>query len=235
MFKDMFKDIVTPTSNVEIIARERGKLRRDLHREDHNVWVNIGRQYLAEALSPLDNTFSSHYSDSAGVKVAKWVGVGIGGDEQTSDVASLYPSLDTDYPGGNTFSDEGASSLNVSYLERPVKVTGTPGVGSSPGVWMNPVQAPPAFSGTPVHVVEFVTMFSGTDLHLSGAYPSVPLSECALMLSNEVDALNSDVVYDYTASPYIGASRQRLIAYNAFATITKTLSVDLEIHWKIEF
>jgi hypothetical protein len=233
----LFTDKIRLLSNVEIIARERGKLRRDLHRLTHNVWVNLGREYLMQVISPADNTFSSHYSDIGGIKVMQWMGVGIGGAEQAMNIASSYPTLDSHYPGGNSFND---TSLATSYMERPVKVSGTAGVGSSSGVWMNAVGAPPDVPfvhppSSPQYYVEFVSLFSQSDVNLGGSYSDVPLSECALMLSNQVSNRSSSDVYDYSASPYVGTHRQTLVAYNTFVPIHKTMAIDFEIHWKIQF
>lgn len=225
----MFRDGIEAKSNVFITARERGKKVAALCRESHNVWVNNGRQYLAEVISPTSG-FAAHYNDSP-IRVVQYMALGIGGDEQTADISVEYPTLDTHYPGLNTFDDD---SLTTPYLERPIKVTGVAGVGTSAGVWMNDVVAPPDLSG--VTVVEFQSLFSTTDLQLGGSYPAVPLSEIGLMLSIEEPSRTSEEVYDYAASPWINtSSRQQLIAYNTFATITKTASVALEIHWEIQF
>lgn len=226
----MFKDLIDAKVNVRITARERGKRVPQLCREGHNIWVNQGRQYLAEVISPLNGSFAAHYNDSP-VRFVRYMGLGIGGDSQTATIPAAF---DTDYPGQNIYDDE---TITVAYLERPVKVSGTAGVGSSAGVWMNSVTAPPTFSGSPVTKVEFDTLFDTADLHLSGAYPSVPVSEIGLFLSSEEPSRTSEEVYDYLTAPaYINAStRQKLIAYNTFDTITKTVSVALEVHWEISF
>jgi hypothetical protein len=230
----MFKDAIDPKVNVRIVARERGKRVPQLCREGHNIWVNQGRQYLAEVISPLDGSFDAHYNDST-VRVVRYMGLGIGGDSQlVTDIPGTYPTLDTHYPGQNTFDD---ATVTVPYLERPVKVSGTAGVGTSAGVWMNSVTAPPTFSGSPITKVEFSALFDNSDLHLSGAYPAVPVSEIGLFLASESASRTSEEVYDYITGPaYINTStRQKLIAYNTFDTITKTASVALEVHWEIEF
>jgi len=229
----MFKDSIDPKVNVRITARERGKRVPRLCREGHNIWVNQGRQYLAEVISPLNSSFAAHYNDSP-VRFVRYMGLGIGGDSQLVDISTLYPTLDTHYPGQNVYDD---ATISVAYLERPVKVSGTAGVGASDGIWMNSVTAPPTFSGSPVTTVEFDALFDTADLHLSGAYPAVPVSEIGLFLSSESYSRTSEEVYDYLTGPaYINAStRQKLIAYNTFATITKTVSVSLEVHWEIQF
>lgn len=228
-----FLEKIEAKANVHIVARERGKRVPSLCREGHNTWVNFGRQYLAEVISPLDSSFAQHYAEGSAVRVVRYQSVGIGGEEQVVNVASLYPTLNAHYPGQNTYSD---SNVAINYLERPVKVTGVPGTANDPGVWGRSVSAPPTFAGTPVTRVDFVAFFSETDLHLSGNYPAVPLSECGLMLSNVQISLNSNQVYNYGSPPaYIGASRQYVVAYNAFATLVKTAAVTLEIHWEISF
>jgi hypothetical protein len=226
----MFVDTIEAKTNVRIIARERGKIVRSKCREVHNVWVNVGREYLAKVISPLAG-FAGHVNDS----VVRWIGVGIGGDSQlVSDIAGTYPTLDAHYPGQETFDD---TQITIPYMERPVKVTGTAGVGTSDGIWGSEVTAPPTFGGSPISKVEFDTLFSTTDLQLGGAYPSVPLSEAGLILSGETISRTSEEVYDYPASPaHINTStRQKVVAYNTFDTITKTNSVSLEIHWEIQF
>jgi len=230
----MFKDIIDPKVNVRIIARDRGKKVPSMCREGHNIWVNQGRQYLAEVISPSDGTFTEHFNDST-VRVVRYMGLGIGGDSQlVADIAGTYPTLEAHYKGQNTYSD---GELTTSYLERPVKVSGTAGVGASAGVWMNSVTAPPPFIGSPITKVEFSALFNNNDLHLAGAYPSVPVSEIGLFLASESASRTSEEVYDYLTGPaYINTStRQKLIAYNTFDTIVKTVSVALEVHWEIQF
>jgi hypothetical protein len=239
-------DKIEVKTNVEIIARERGKRVPSLCRKTHNTWVNIGRQYLAEVISPGDPAFSSHYNDSP-VRVVQYMGLGIGGSKQLVNIATLFPALDEDYPGQNTYTDE---DIAINWLERPVKVTGTPGKDLAPGVWMrqiayapnpDPELALPKFSGTPIispqiHKVEYVGYFTEPDINLAGGYDLVPLSECALMLSIEQPSRLSNEVYDYGVDPtHVGPDRQLLVAYNAFATISKTMAVSLELHWELSF
>jgi hypothetical protein len=233
----MIKNTIEFSANVYLIARERGKRVPKLCHEGHNVWVNLGRQYLAEVVSPLNSSFNAHYADSP-VRVVRYVGLGIGSHNQLVDIPSVYPTLNADYPGQNTFTD---ISLMTNCLERPVKVTGTAGGGTAPGVWMSSVGAPPVFSsdpgpGTPTTRVKYTTLFTYTDINLAGAYASVPLSEVALFLSSVQSSRLSNEVYNYTGPPdYIGASRQHPIAYHAFDTISKTVSVNYEVVWELQF
>lgn len=223
----LFKDGIRLKSNVFITARERGKKVPALCRDSHNIWVNLGRQYLADVISPLAG-FTGHVNDY----FVRFMALGIGGTSQRVDIATLYPTLNSHYPGQNIFTD---TVLTVPYLERPVKLTGTAGTGSSPGVWLRDVTAPP--TKPTATTVEFSALFTETDLHLSGAYPAVPMSEIGLMLSNEQASRPSNEVYDYASPPdYIAvATRQKLIAYNTFDTLIKTSSIALEVRWQIQF
>jgi hypothetical protein len=225
-----FVEKIDAKANVRIIARERGKKVPGLCRDEHNVWVNIGREYLAKVISPTAG-FTGHVNDS----VVEYMGLGIGGDQQLIDLTGpSWTTLAAHYPGQNIFDD---TDISIPYMERPVKVTGTAGTGTAPGDWLSQVAAPPTFLGTPITSVDFETLFDYSDINLAGAYPAVPLSEAALVLSSEVSSRLSNEVYDYGSPPdYINVStRQKLVAYNTFATLTKTVAVSLEVHWEIQF
>lgn len=225
----MIVDVIQAKSNVFITARERGKRVPALCRDSHNIWVNFGREFLAQVISP-----TAGFANRINTGMVRYIGLGVGGVDQGVDIAGTFPTINTHYPGQNTYSD---AVISTAYLERPAKVSGTAGVGASPGVWMKEMSAPPTFSGSPASKVDFEVLFNTTDLHLSGAYPSVPLSEIGLMLSSASLSLDSNEVYDYGSAPaYINAAtRQKVIAYNTFDTITKTTAVSLEIHWQIQF
>jgi len=231
----VFKDFIDVKTNVRIVARERGKKVPSLCREGHNIWVNLGRQYLPEVISPLNSSFAAHYADSP-IRVVRYIGLGVGGNSQLIDVDGTFPTLATDYPGQNTFDD---TVLTVPYLERPVKVSGMAGTGSSPGVWMNSVTAPPTFGGSPISKVTYDCLFDYGDINLGGSYPSVPLSEIALILSNQQDNRTSEEVYDYSGGAHPAhinySTRQRLIAYNTFDTVSKTVAVAFEVYWELQF
>jgi hypothetical protein len=231
----LFKEVIEAKNNVRIVARERGKKVKSMCRESHNIWVNQGRQYLAEVISPVVG-FGAHYNDSP-VRVVRYMALGIGGNSQMNNLGNpMYSSLVAAYPGQNTYDD---TLLDTKYLERPVKVTGDdPDPGhSDAGIWMGSVSAPPTFGGSPITKTQFDCLFTYTDINLGGYFPSVPLSEIGLMLSNEVPSRLSNEVYYYTHPPdYIQTStRQKLVAYNTFDTINKTVSVALEVYWEIQF
>jgi hypothetical protein len=193
-------------ANVHIIARERGKIVDT--RDVHNIFTTIGREYVVDL-------FGGSSSETV-----QYISVGIGSDEQTVDISSVYPSLDSTYPGQNVFDDDDPS---VSTLERPVQTTAI-------GRWMEAGSASEPVSTT----YRIIYLFGQNDINLSGAYPIVPISETGLHLSSESPTANP---YTGGSAPdYIGPARltsQRVCAYNGFAPISKGPGVTLEVRWEL--
>jgi hypothetical protein len=203
----ILKDDIEVRANVEIIARERGKIvdRRD----EHNIFVNLGREYLADRV---------HNTSSEWIK---WMGLGIGSDEQTIDIAATYPTLDAAYPGQNIFSD---SDPTLTVLERPVKLQN----GTS-NYWILETTLSQPIATT----AKFVYTFTETDVNLTGTYPVVPISEAGLYLDGQTQ---TDNPYTGGSSPdWIGPNRQTVVAYNGFAPISKTPSISVEVRWELRF
>jgi hypothetical protein len=222
----MFQDTIQVRSNFVLTARERGKIAPDLCRKNHNVWVNFGREYLAKVVSPggLDSS------------VITYICLGIGGNKQTVNIASLYPQLNTDYPGTNNV-DKGTRTTLT--LERPILFSGTTGVGGS-GDWGSAIIVPVTLVsvGGVFSTVQFTAMFDDQTVNISGAYPAVPISEAGLMknLTTGVTGAAYTDIYSYSSPPYyVGPNRPSLVAYNNFAPITKTTDISFEINWQLEF
>lgn len=204
-----FLETVEVKQNLHIIARERGKI--VARRDGHNIWLNLGREYLAQLIayssfSPLTTERDDRI---------RYMGLGIGGNRQlqlgTANSSPMTPA----YAGTNTQTD---SDATVTRLERPVRVSGGssayPGTGTD--VWIGQVQAPAG------HPVTTQTMFSRvfTSAEVSyGSFLSVPLSEIMLFSG----AANPNV-YNNTG-----------IAYDTFDTLSKTSAFELEIAWTIRF
>jgi hypothetical protein len=196
-------------SNLILTARERGKI--VARREGHNIWLNLGREYLAQLIA---------YA-SFGPAVAerddriRYMGVGIGGNRQVMlGVANAAP-LVTAYPGTNIQTD---SDLTVQRLERPVRVSGSadPYPGQGGDVWLGQVQAPathPLATQT-----TFSRVFIDTDVSY-GSFLSVPISEIMLFSGSA-----NPNVYNNTG-----------IAYDTFDTISKTAAIEFEANWTIRF
>lgn len=203
------KATVETKTNLSIVARERGKI--VARREGHNIWLDLGREYLASLIayssfSPLTPERNDR---------VRYMGLGIGGSRQVAPgVANTTPII-TAYPGSNAQTD---TDPTVVRLERPVRVTG--GSTAYPGVisdlWLGQIQAP-AVHATPTQVT-FQRLF--TILEVSYLpFQSVPLSEVML--------------YTHAANPNVYNNTG--VAYDTFDTLSKTDAFELEISWTISF
>jgi hypothetical protein len=202
-------------SNLMITVRERGKIVR--RHKGHNIWLNLGSEYLSQLI--YYTSFTGVFPTAVGVPFrndrVQYIGLGIGGNQQTSLSVANSPPITPAYAGSNLQTD---TDPTVTTLERPVRVTGTstnPPYDPS-DAWLGQVQAPPVIPAP--NQVTFSRLFSTTDISYS-PFLSVPLSEVALYTS----AANPNV-YNNTA-----------IAYDTFNTITKTSAFSLEIDWTIRF
>lgn len=205
-------ETVEVRNNLKLVVRERGKL--VTRRDGHNIWVDLGREYLAKLIS------LTAYGPDVPERNdrVKYMGFGIGGTRQVAPgVANVAPML-TAYPGTNTQTDLNPA---VTTLERPVRVSGTTTIPSGPynpaDVWLGTVQAP-AIHSTPTEVT-FRRLFGQTEISYS-SFTSVPLSEVGLFTS--------------AASP-TGQPFNTLIAYDTFDTISKTGAFEIEVEWTVRF
>jgi hypothetical protein len=195
--------------NLHLIARERGKI--VAQRNGHNIWVNLGREYLAGLLA---------YSSFAPLTTERddrirYMGLGIGGTRQLALGTANGAPLVTAYPGANAQTD---TDPTVASLERPVRISGStnpyPGLGGD--VWVGQIQAP-ATHGTATEVT-FKRLF--TQLEVSyNPFLTVPLSEVGL----------------YTGSANPNVFNNLLVAYDTFDTLSKTNAFELEVDWTIRF
>lgn len=222
-----FHEKIQAKSNLRITARERGKILRRV--EGHNIWVDLGREYLAQLIGYLSYTGPTGNPERD--DRLRYIGLGIGGDRQVAlAVANASPlgggSPPNHYAGTNVFDD---TSPAQTVMERPVRVSWS-GVTptASPydpvnDVWMGqvaPVTHPVATS------TRFTRLFTETEINgVSSYYPVVPLSEVALFpgaanIHSPSNASNPTNTY---------------VAYDTFDTISKTVGVTLEVDWTIEF
>lgn len=212
-----FHDDLILEINVKILLCEGNRVVEQ--REGHNVWTNVGRNYIAKIL---------RWDDAANwgagpPPTTKYIGVGIGSDEQIVDVASTYSALDATYPGQNLQND---SDPTIRHLERPVLITGTntwlvEAVYDEPGSATNPSNTTAIYSYT----------FGKNDINISGQYGVVPVSEVCLCLSDE--STTDDPYMGGVAPSYVGTSRQVVVAYNGFASLAKTVLNTLKIQWEL--
>ena len=202
-------DTVEVRNNLVLTMRERGKICG--RREGHNIWLNLGREYLASLIA---------YSSFSPLTVERndrieFMGVGIGGNRQLALTTANSPPLSVAYPGSNAQTD---TDPTVTVLERPVRISGssTPYPGLGLDVWLGQVQAP-AVHSTATEVT-FSRLFSQTDINYA-PFLTVPLSEVML----------------FTAAANINVYNNTGVAYDTFDTISKTNAFDLEVAWTVRF
>lgn len=203
------RETVTVKNNLRITARERGKI--VARREGHNIWLNLGREYLASLISYTSFGPVTPERDDR----VRYMGFGIGGNRQLALTTANAAPLVTAYPGANLQTD---SDPSVVRLERPVRVSGSsdPYPGQISDVWAGQVQAPV------VHATAYEATFSRVFTQVEVSYApflTVPLSEI-MLFTNTVDP----TVYNNTG-----------IAYDTFDTISKTSAFELEAVWTVRF
>lgn len=196
-------------NNLHLVARERGKV--VARRDGHNIWVNLGREYLASLISYSSFSPLTAERDDR----IRYMGLGIGGTRQLAlSVANASP-LSVAYPGANSQTD---TDPTVTMLERPVRISGSsdPYPGQGADVWVGQVQAP-ATHGTATEVT-FKRLF--TQLEVSyNPFLTVPLSEVGL----------------FTAAASPNVYNNLLVAYDTFDTLSKTNAFELEVDWTVRF
>lgn len=195
--------------NLSLTLRDRGKL--IARRKGHNIWVNLGREYLAQLIAYSSFSPLTTERDDR----VRYMGLGIGGTRQLAlGVANSAPIV-TAYPGSNANVD---TDPTVTTLERPVRISGStntyPGLGTD--VWVGQIQAPATH--TAATEVTFQRLFTQTEVSY-GTFLTVPLSEVGL----------------FTAAANQNVYNNSLIAYDTFDTLSKTNAFELEIVWTIRF
>lgn len=196
-------------SNLVLIARERGKI--VARREGHNIWLNLGREYLASLIcyssfSPLTPERDDRL---------RFMGLGIGGTRQLALSTANSAPIVTAYPGTNAQTD---TEPLVTRLERPVRISGSsdPYPGLAGDVWLGQVQAP---ADHPVATqTVFNRLFTQTEISYS-PFLTVPVAEVGLFTGNA-----NPNVYNNT-----------IVAYDTFDVVSKTAAFELEVQWTIRF
>jgi len=204
-----FVDVIEVKSNLIITARERGKIVD--RREGHNIFLDIGREYLAQLIS-----FQSFGPDTpVRNDRVKYMGVGIGGTAQNALSTANSPPISPPYTGTNVQTD---IDPTVTALERPVRVSGSssayPGIAGD--AWIGTIQAPPDLSDATS--VTFRRVFTSTEVSYA-PFLVVPLSEVGLFTS-AADPQN------FHNAP---------IAYDTYATLSKTTATAFEYVWTLRF
>lgn len=206
------KATVEVKNNLKLTVRERGKI--VARREGHNIWVDLGREYLAGLISlAAIGPDTPERNDRI-----KYMGLGIGGTRQVAPGIANAAPYSTAYPGTNVQTD---LDPEVTTLERPVRISGSTTIPSDPynpaDVWLGTVQAPPVHS-TATEATFRRIILAGEVSYSS--FTSVPLSEIGLFTS--------------AANP-VGVPFNTLVAYDTFDTISKTGAFELEVEWSVRF
>lgn len=207
-------------ANLEIDVFERGKRRR-WHQATHNIVVNLGRQMLAEVITPATLGPGIAFTPTRS-EVARYIGFGIGGARQTDPAAGIAP-LSSAHPAGyggtNTQTDTDAT---VVGLERPVQVTAAP-------LWMREIATPGTFPNATT--TRFIASFPSTDFNFGSApgAPAVPLSEIALFTSSADPALPNG-----SSGTYPGVAAYTM-AYDTFLPFNITALFSIEVRWEFRF
>jgi hypothetical protein len=207
-----FLETVEVRSNLKLTMRERGKIAA--RREGHNIWLNLGREYLAHLIALASYGPDTPQEDHR----IKYMGLGVGGTKQVAPGVANTPPISTAYPGSNAQTD---TNPLVTMLERPVRISGSTTGPSDPyspsDIWVGTVQAPPIHSTATE--VTFVRVFTQTEVSYS-SFITVPLSEIMLFTS---------------AAIAIGEPHNTGVAYDTFDTLSKTGAFELEGEWTIRF
>jgi hypothetical protein len=202
-------DRVEVKNNLHLRLYERGKLVKRV--SGHNIWLNLGREYLASLLAYSSFTpVTPERNDRI-----RYMGVGIGGTRQLALPTANSAPLSTAYPGSNAQTD---TDPTVTILERPVRISGGsttyPGAGGD--VWIGQIVAPATH--TVATSVTFSRLFSETDISYA-PFLTVPMSEIMLFTNAA-----SPSVYNNTG-----------VAYDTFDTISKTNAFQLQVDWTVNF
>ena len=205
-----FKETIEVKSNLKLTVRERGKI--VARREGHNIWVDLGREYLASLISY--TSFGPDVFERS--DRIRFKGFGIGGTRQIAPSVANSAPMSTAYPGTNNQTDTDPS---LTTLERPVRVSGTttdPPYDAG-DVWLGQIQAPAVHA--PSTSAIFRRVFTSTEISYS-TFLTVPLSEVGLFTS--------------AANP-VGVPGNTFVAYDTFDTLSKSLAFSLEVVWQISF
>lgn len=201
--------LIEVRQNLVLTMRERGKI--VARRAGHNIWLNLGREYLASLMSYSSFSPLTPERDDR----VRYMGLGIGGTRQLMLAVANASPLVTAYPGTNAQTD---TQPSVVRLERPVRISGSsdPYPGQAGDVWLGQVQAPAEHPVATQTV--YRRLFTQTDVSYS-PFNSVPLCEIMLFTGNA-----NTHVYNNTG-----------IAYDTFDPVSKTAAFELEVEWTIRF
>src|SRR6478735_3757137 len=91
------QETISVRNNLRITTRERGKIAA--RREGHNIWLDLGREYLASLISLVSYGPDTPERNDR----IKYMGFGIGGTRQVAPGVANAAPLVTAYPGTNVW------------------------------------------------------------------------------------------------------------------------------------
>lgn len=211
----MSKDRIEVRANIEMIARERGKIVR--RHESHNIFLNLGREWLSNVIAysslPAGTPPPATPVTAAEDRRIRYIAYGIGGAYGGTVDATLIAH----YPGTNIQTDTDPAVLR---LERPVRISSPiPAAPVLPpydaaDVWIAQLQAPPSKPTTTT--TRFVHVLGPSDVSY-GPFLTVPISEVGLVL-NGADLYAED---------------NTCICYDCFEPFPKKSAVSIETRWSL--
>lgn len=211
-------------------------------REDHNIFLDYGREWISELIS-LDTGYTSFRDDRI-----RYVGFGIGGTRQliaADDIRVTWAgfpnhwgySNPSDTTTGGYGHDGTVGSGNpaqtdanpaVTGLEYPVQVEASD--------YYDNLVVPTTFpeAGTARY-----TAVVGYNQVSFGSAVSVPLSEIGLFTESVPSQDNPPLPQDREVTPPVPANPpigvRYMIAYNTFDTLSKTSEFVLQVDWELRF
>jgi len=204
-------------SNVRLrLKDEKGRVVEE--RESHNIFLDYGRDWLAQLCS-LDAGYLPFRSDRV-----RYMAFGIGGTSQlvpSNTIRVTYPGYPDQWVAGSGGAGDPVQTdtdPTITALEWPVEVTS--------GIYYDDVSAPATFPGT--GIVRFTGVLGINEVSF-GTYTSVPLSEIGLFTEGVPDLAQPPIVAGTLPA------EKFMVAYNTFDTLSKTTAFVLQADWELRY
>jgi len=194
--------------NVDITLRTRPHGPIVQRRRVHNIFLNYGREWLAEFTS-LDTGGVPFRDDRI-----RYMAFGIGGQSQLLSVATIQ-SLYSGWSGYTTPAQVDTDPT-VTGLEYPVEITS--------GDYYDDVSQPATFPEA--GIARYTAIVGYNEISYPGGPTSVPLSEVGLF---------TEAVPSQSTAPTSAPPERYMVAYNTFDTLSKTPAYVLQVDWELRY
>ena len=224
-----FFDRIEVKQNIKLTARERGKI--VAVREDHNIFLDVGREWLAKfiglAVMPPYSTFATPADYNNPHRFPRYMGFGIGGNKQAYPKGAFNVAPLNLYDTGGIwpppFTQTDTNPV-VFALESPVIVEMNGHLVPEAGCkWLAQIALPTFPGGSPGEIM-FTRIFMPAELS-DPPFDVVPLSEIGLFVDEP------PATYPFTKPTAPGS----MIAYNTFSTLSKTNAIAIQVDWTFRF